>query len=180
VVAAPSAVNVTVSAPLPAFAAVGVANAAVGVTAVDASDTDDDEPVPLGVTVKVYGVPLVSPDTVQLCVPVGTGEETLTTHVKPPGVEVTVYVGDAPSAVKVTVDLVLPTDAVGVASAAPGIAAADASDAKVVVLLPLGVTMNVYDVPLVSPVTVQFCAPVGAVTVLTTVQVKLPGVEVTV
>jgi hypothetical protein len=90
VVATPSAVKVTLSAPVPAFAAVGVARAAVGTTAVDAADTVEKAPVPLGVTVKVYDVPLVSPVTVQLCVPVGTGEEMLTTHVKPPGVEVTV------------------------------------------------------------------------------------------
>ena len=103
-----------------------------------------------------------------------------TMQVKFPGVEVTVYVEATPSAVKVTVEVVLPTEAVGAARAAPGITAGDAADAKVVVPLPLGVTVKVYDVPLVSPDTVQFCDPLGGVTVLMTVQMKFPGVEDTV
>ena len=92
----------------------------------------------------------------------------------------TVYVEATPSAIKVTVDVVLATEAVGVARAASGMAAAEAAETKVVVPLPLGVTVKVYDVPLVSPDTVQFWGPTGGVTVLTTLQVKFPGVEVTV
>jgi len=63
--------------------------------------------------------------------------------------------------VKVTVEVVLPTEAVGVARGAPGTTALDAADARVVVPLPLGVTVKVYDVPLVNPDTVQCCDPLG-------------------
>jgi hypothetical protein len=45
--------------------------------------------------------------------------------------------------------------AVGVARATAGTNAADAADAVDVVLLPLGVTTKVYDVPFVSPVIEQ-------------------------
>jgi len=178
--ATPSALKVTVTVPRPASTAVGVARTAVGVTASEAPDTVEYTPAPLGVTVKVYDVPLVSPATVQCCEPVGIEEELRTTHVTPPGIEVTVYVEATPSAVKVTVEVVLPTEAVGVARGAPGITAVDAADARVVVPLPLGVTVKVYDVPLVSPETVQFSAPVGGVEKLNTVQIKFPGFEATV
>ena len=91
------------------------------------------------------------------------------------------YVGDDPSAVNVTVTLPLPAEPVGVVRAPPGIAAAVATDGKVVVLAPLGVTMKVYDVPLVSPVTVQFSkVPLADAGELTNWQVKFPGVDVTV
>jgi hypothetical protein len=56
----------------------------------------------------------------------------------------------------------------------------DATDTEDGVLLPLGVTVKVYAVVAARPVTVQFWAPVGAVVVLTTVHVKLPGFDVTV
>jgi hypothetical protein len=56
----------------------------------------------------------------------------------------------------------------------------DAADTVEVVLLPLGVTVNVYDVPFVSPATVQLCAPaVGGVTPLT-LHVAVPGEAATV
>jgi hypothetical protein len=45
--------------------------------------------------------------------------------------------------------------AVGVAKAAAGTNAVDAAEALDVVLLPLGVTTKVYDVPFVSPAIVQ-------------------------
>jgi hypothetical protein len=60
----------------------------------------------------------------------------------------------------------------------PGIAALDAADTVEVVLPPDGVTTKVYDVPLVSPDTVQFCDPVSNGDVTLKVQVKPPGVEV--
>jgi hypothetical protein len=43
--------------------------------------------------------------------------------------------------------------AVGVANETAGTSAAEAADAVEVVEFPLGVTVKVYDVPLVSPVT---------------------------
>jgi hypothetical protein len=104
-----------------------------------------------------------------------------TTQWKLPGVDVTVYVEATPSATNETVAAAEPAvTAVGVARAAPGIAAAEAAETTEVVPPPLGVTVKVYDVPFVRPVTVQFCEPVGTVVVFTTVQVALPGVEVTV
>jgi hypothetical protein len=66
------------------------------------------------------------------------------------------------------------------ATEATAMNAAEAGDTKEVVLLPLGVTVKVYDVPLVSPDTVQLCDPVGAVVLLAKVQVRPPGDEVTV
>ena len=44
---------------------------------------------------------------------------------------------------------------VGAASCMPGVNDAEAADTVELVLLPLGVTVNVYAVPLVKPVTVQ-------------------------
>jgi hypothetical protein len=67
-----------------------------------------------------------------------------------------VYVVATPSAVKkITEEEVPALIAVGVARAAPGINAVDAEEAVDVVLLPLGVTTKVYDVPFVSPVIEQ-------------------------
>jgi hypothetical protein len=65
----------------------------------------------------------------------------------------TVYVVATPSAVKkITAEPVPALIAFGVARAAPGIIEA-VGDASEVVLLPLGVTVKVYVVPLVSPLT---------------------------
>jgi hypothetical protein len=70
--------------------------------------------------------------------------------------------------------------ATGVAKAAPGVIEA-VGDASEVVLLPLGVTVKVYAVPLASPLTKQDCEPVGGeATVPLTMQPALAGVEVTV
>jgi hypothetical protein len=155
-VATPSATNETVIAPVPAFLTVGAASAAVGASATDAADTVELVLLPLGVTTKVYNVAFVRPLTVQLCGPVGAVVVLATTQLKPPGVETTVYVEATPSATNETVSFVPPAVAtVGVANAAPGIAAAEAADTVETVPPPLGVTVNVYEVPFVSPVTVQ-------------------------
>jgi hypothetical protein len=69
--------------------------------------------------------------------------------------------------------------AVGVAKTPDVVTDADAGDAVDVVLLPLGTTTKVYPVTSDNPVTVQLCDPVGAVVVLLTTHVRLPGVEVT-
>ena len=101
--ATPSATKLTLTAPAPALATVGVASAPVGVTAVEAGDdVVDVVEFPVGFTVKVYGVPVVNPPTVQLCVPVGAVVDE-TEQVNPPGDEVTVYVEAIPSAKNVTV-----------------------------------------------------------------------------
>ena len=94
--------------------------------------------------------------------------------------EATVYVDATPSAVKVTRTAPVPAKAtVGVAKGVvPGAIDADASET--VEELPVGVTVNVYDEPFVSPVTVQLWAPEGTVTELATVQVKVPGDAATV
>jgi hypothetical protein len=70
-------------APVPAFATVGVARAFVGVAEADAAEMVDVVLLPLGVTVKVYAVRLVSPVTLQLCAPVGAVVVFATTHVGP-------------------------------------------------------------------------------------------------
>jgi hypothetical protein len=150
-----------------ACAAVGVLRAADGLTAgVDAADTVDDVLLPVGVTTKVYASALTSPVMVQFCAPVG-GVDVLTTVqvavVAPPLVAElidTVYVVATPSAVNATLSAVVPAKVtVGVAMATPGMKAADAGDTVEVVLLPLGVTVKVYDVPFVRPVTVQLPDP---------------------
>jgi hypothetical protein len=133
-------------------------------------------PLPLGVTVKVYDVPLVSPVTVQCCAPVGAVVVLITVQVKLPGVEVTTYVEATPSAVKfTTTEPLAAVPIVGVARAETVVTAADASEAPEVPPL-LGVTLKVYAVALASPVTVQLCAPVGTVWVLATTQVLAPMV----
>jgi hypothetical protein len=136
---------------------------------------------PLGVTVKVYDVPFESPVTVQVCAPVRATKVLATTQVLAPGVPpevfATVYVAATPSATNETLMAPLPAFAtVGVARAAVGVIEADAADCEETVLLPLGVTVKVYATPLVSPVTLQLCAPVGATVVFATMQV-VPAVN---
>ena len=170
--------NETKTAPLAANATVGVANGVVPTEIdADASDTAEPVPLPLGVTVKVYDVPFVSPDTVQVCEPVG-GVVVLTTvqlALGEPEAVLTVYRVATPSAVKVTAIFPAPAFAtVGVDRAFVAETAADRADVVDVVPLPVGFTENSYDEPLLSPDTVQLCVPVGAVVVLATTQV-VPG-----
>lgn len=124
----------------------------------------------------------VNPEMLQLCAPVGGVEVLAMTHVPVDGVpEATeaVYVLATPSATNEIMTVPEPASAtVGCARAAPGIIALEAGETVEVVPRPLGVTVKVYEVPLVKPATVQFCDPVGAVAAAT-VQVKPPGVEVT-
>jgi hypothetical protein len=79
-------------------------------------------------------------------------------------------------AVHDTVDWVLAYDvavtAVGAPGMVAGVAGAEGAEAALVPAPLVAVTVNVYGVPLVSPVTVQAVEAV--------VQVKLPGEEVTV
>ena len=53
--------------------------------------------------------------------------------------------------------------------------ASDGADVADVVLLPEGVTVKVYESPLVRPVTVQLCVPVGGVAVFATTQDEFAG-----
>jgi hypothetical protein len=86
-----------------------------GVTAFDAADAADVPPPFVAVVVKVYDVPFVKPDTVQL------PEEPVTVQVKDPGVDVTAYdvgVPPEPAATVTTADET-PATAVG-AGGVPG------------------------------------------------------------
>jgi hypothetical protein len=117
----------------------------------------------------VYAVPFVRPETVIGDAPV---------PVRLPGVEVAVYVTPpeptAP-AVYATVAEAFPAVAVPIVGAdglIPGVCELDASDAGEVTPLLVAVTVNVYAVPAVRPVTV-----IGEEE---PVPVRLPGLDVTV
>jgi hypothetical protein len=156
----------SVAAPPVAVTPVGAAGVAVALTTIEAeaADTSDDVELPLGVTVKVYASPLVNPVTVQDCATVFDGGVVLLATVQVPlaavptvDAEATVYVEATPSAAKVTRTAPLPAKAtVGVAKGViPGAIDEDAAETVDAVEPPEGVTVNVYDVPFVSPVTVQ-------------------------
>ena len=133
----------------------GASGAADGTALLDGSE---ELPVPAGfvaVTVNVYDVPFVRPSTVQLRAP-------LVVQVFEPGEDVTVYpVTDAPpfstGAVQDTTDETFAVDvaetAVGAPGTVAGTAAAEAVEAAEVPEAFVAVTLNVYEVPLVRPVT---------------------------
>jgi hypothetical protein len=167
-------VKLTVAWALPAVAVpiVGAPGTVAGVTLLEAADAG---PVPIALvafTVKVYAVPFVSPVTViGLDAPVA---------VMLPGLEVTVYevIGLPPfeaGGVKLTVACWLPAvavTAVGAPGTVAGVTLFDAADAGPVPIALVAVTVKVYVVPFVKPVTViGLDAPVA---------VMLPGLEVTV
>ena len=142
-----------------------------GVTGLDAADAVLVPTAFVAVTVNVYAVPLVSPVTVNgLAAPVA---------VKPPGDDVTVYevigLPFALAPLNVTVAWVSPGAAVTVVGAPgnpAGVTEFEATDAAPGPVALAAVTVNVYAVPLVSPVTVNgLAAPVA---------VKPPGDDVTV
>ena len=104
-----------------------------------------------------------------------------TWQVKPPGVEEAVNVEETPSATKLTATLPEPATAtVGVAKAveAAGVNEREFAETATVSPPPLGVTVNWYGVPAVSPVTVHVsgAAATGA-TPKTSVQVGVARVE---
>jgi len=151
---------------------------AVGGSGTTAFEGDDAEPLPaplVAVTVNVYEVPAVRPVT-NAAVRVPS-----TVAVALPGDAVTVYAVIAlpPSAGAVHV-----TDAefgpavavtpVGAAGRSAGTIAFDAADAALVPIAFVAVTVNVYDVPFVRPVTVVAVVPPS------TVVVAPPGDVVTV
>jgi hypothetical protein len=108
-VAVPSATKLTMIAPEPAFATVGVANAADADTAVEFAEFPNGAEEPEATTQKTYEVPFVSPVTVQFWLPVGGVAVLATVHVATETVGAaavaacTVYKVSDPSAVNVTV-----------------------------------------------------------------------------
>jgi len=153
---------------------VGAPGRVLGVTVALGSDAADVPTPLLAVTVNVYEVPLVSPVRFAIVSPV-------VVTVLPPGVAVTVYpvTADPPSPTGSVHDSAadaLPASAstpVGGLGTVLGVTAALGSDAADVPTPLLAVTLNVYEVPLVSPVTVALVSPV-------VVTVFPPGVAVTV
>jgi len=154
----------------------GAAVVVVGATGVTAFDDTDEEDVPPAfdaVALNVYDVPYVKPVTVQ------SPDEPATVHVKEPGVDVTRYevgVPPEPAATVTTADasLISAVGAGGVpGTAGCGVTGSEAEEAADVPPPFVAVALNVYDVPLVKPDTVQLPeAPV-------TVHENDPGVEVT-
>ena len=157
-----------------ATTAVGASGTVEGTIETDAADGEPTPDAFVAVTVNVYEVPFVRPETVQLVAVVA--------QVSPPGDEVTVYsVIAAPpllaGAVHETTDwrLAAPvalTD-VGAPGTVEGTTAADAAEAEPVPRAFVAVTVNVYEMPFVRPFTVQNSAP-------SVTQVFEPGDDVTV
>jgi hypothetical protein len=172
------AVHDTTACALPAVAVtpVGVPGSVLRVTAAEAADAADVPTALVAVTVNVYAVPLVRPVTVADVAPV-------VVIVRPPGAAVTVYpvTAEPPSlagAVHDTTAAVFPAVAVTPvgtpgATDANGVTAAEAADAADAPATLVAVTVNVYAVPLVRPVTVAEVAPVVVI-------VRPPGAAVTV
>jgi hypothetical protein len=158
VVAAPSATNETVTAPVPAFATVGVPRALLITTAFETGDDTEVKPVPLPLakTVKSTLSPVVRPVKVTLCVPAATAAAPVATEpmvlvafraAEVLSIRFTVYIEATPSASHVTVAAPAPPSVaagrpvVEAPSTADITVAFDAGDAVEEVLLPLGVTM---------------------------------------
>ncbi len=143
--------------PLTPLTPVGAPGSVAGVTAADAVEALLVPTLFVAVTVNVYAVPFVRPVIVQESAP-GDHE-----HVPPPELAVTVYavIVDPPllaSALHDTTTCALPLTPltpVGAPGTATGVTAADAVEAVLVPALFVAVTLNVYAVPFVRPVTVQ-------------------------
>ncbi len=141
---------------------------AVGVTTLDGADAGPVPTLLVAVTVKVYVTPSVSVTTEADVAPAVVA-------VTPPGDAVTVYMVivlpplDA-GAVQLTVAWPLPGTAVtavgapGAVPAAVGVTGVDAADDGPVPMALVAVTVNVYAVPLVSPVTSTDVPLAGVVT----------------
>jgi len=160
-----------------AVTAIGAPGAAAGVAVVEAAEA---VPVPElfdAVTVKVYPVPLVRPETVQVVAPA-------VVQVKLPGDEVTVYPVIAeppvPGAVQDTTDEESAFDVAVTPVGVPGtVAEVMLLEAALAGLVPaplVAVTLNVYAVPAVRPVVIVHVVA----TAPDAVQVPPAGLEVTV
>jgi hypothetical protein len=153
---------------------VGAPGTVRGVTAALATEAGDVPAPFVAVTVNVYAVPLVRPVTVADAAPVEVA-------VRPPGAAVTVYavIAEPPSlagAVQDTTAWVFPgveVTATGAPGTVRGVTAAEAAEAGDVPTALVAVTVSVYAVPLLRPVTVADVAPV-------VVAVRPPGAAVTV
>jgi hypothetical protein len=167
-------VNVTVASPLPR-----TAETPVGASGIVAGPIElllaEAELVPtafVAVTVNVYDTPLVKPVTIK--------GEAPPVAVKPPGLDVTVYevIAEPPletGGVNVTVACPLPPVAVPIVGASGTVAGVTELLVAEAILVPIAfvaVTVKVYAVPFVKPVTVIGEEP--------PVPVKPPGLEVTV
>jgi hypothetical protein len=165
----------TVACPFPGVAVTfeGAPGTVAGVTAFDAADW---VPVPIALvaaTLKVYDVPFVSPVTA-VVVAGGLPVTVVTGWAVVPMYGVTVYdvIGLPPleaGAVHDTVACPAPAVAVtpvGAPGAAAGVTALDAADAGPVPAEFVAVTVNVYAVPFVSPVTLAVVAGGLPVTVV--------------
>ena len=159
------AVQDTTAEALPAVAltAVGAPGAVAGTTGVTAALGLEPALLPtalVAVTVNVYAVPLVRPVTVQLVAVVQV-------LVPPVGLEVTAYPVMAlppllTGAVQDTTACPLPGAAVtsvGAPGVVLGVTAVLGLDAALVPAMFVAVTVKVYAVPLVRPVTVQVVPP---------------------
>jgi len=139
---------------------VGAPGIVAGTAAAEDADASDVPEMFVALTLNVYEVPLVRPVTTQVVSPA-------VRHVLPSGVETTVYrVITAPllaGAVHDTVDWVDSSDVAetreGASGAAEGTALLDESEATPVPAAFVAVTVNVYEVPFLRPVTVQLRAP---------------------
>jgi hypothetical protein len=148
--------KLTVACALPAVAVpiVGAPGVVAGVTLLEAADAGP-APTPLvAVTVNVYAVPLARPRTVH-------GDVAHVTVCPPDDVAVYDVMVEPPllaGGVKVTVACALPAVAVPIVGApgtVAGVTLLEAEEAGPVPTAFVAVTVNVYAVPLVSPVTVQ-------------------------
>jgi hypothetical protein len=152
------AVKVTIACALPRVAVpiVGAPGTVAGVTLFDAADAGPAPTALVAFTVNVYAVPFASPVTVM--------EVHGAVHdpVMAEGEEVAVYdvIAEPPvlaGAVKATVACALPAVAVpivGAPGSVAGVTLFDGADAALVPRALVAATVNVYAVPLVSPVTV--------------------------
>ena len=143
--------------------AVGAPGTVFGVTATLATDTSELPATLAAVTVNVYAVPLVKPVTVTV-VPI------IVLALNPPGNAVTVYpvIADPPlltGAVQPTTASALPATAVtpvGAPGTVLGVTEVLADDATEDPATLAAVTVNVYAVPFVKPVTVRLAEPATA------------------
>ena len=170
-----SGVEIEVGAGVEGGVGVGVVvELATGVTAADGADAAEVPPAFVAVTVNVYAVPLVRPDTTH------EPDAPVIVHVAPPGDAVMVC--DAAghrSKASATVTRTDPSPATPVGAAGTlgrgiGVTTADGADAAEVPPALVAVTVNVYAVPFVRPDTthepnappiVQVAPPGDAVTV---------------
>jgi hypothetical protein len=158
------AVQETLTVPLllaTPLTAPGAPGGSAGVIPLDAAEAAPAPEPLVAVTVKVYAVPRVSPTTVAAA---AAGDPVTVTPVQPPhaGEGVTTYwvivspLFEGAVQVRLTVPLLLaaPVTPVGAPGTPSSVTPLDADEAAPVPIPLVAVTVKVYDVPTVSPVTV--------------------------